>query len=94
MVGLTNAVTEMAKAMTHQQGHVQQASQSQLSSIPQSGSSSDGVSPAKLANLRSSYLQQLRELHSLYECDAINEKEFIEQKTPVLEELKKMTPRS
>lgn len=93
MIGLTNAVTEMAKAMTNQHTSVHQPARSQPSSVS-SDSSSGGVSPAKLANLRSSYLQQLRELHSLYECGAINEAEYIEQKTPILDQLKKMTPRS
>ena len=42
-----------------------------------------GISPGKIANLRSNYLQQLRDLHSLLESGAINDKEFQEQKMPI-----------
>lgn len=46
-------------------------------------------SPGKIADVRSKYIQQLRELHSLYEIGALTETEFTEQKLPVLEQLKK-----
>ena len=51
-----------------------------------------GISPGKVANLRSNYLQQMRDLHSLFESGAITESELQEQKVPILEQLKKFTP--
>ena len=53
---------------------------------------SGGVSPNKLADLRSKYIHQMRELHSLYEMGALTESEFKEQKEPILSQLKKFTP--
>ena len=53
---------------------------------------SGGVSPNKLADIRSKYIQQMRELHSLYELGALTESEFQEQKKPILLQLKKFTP--
>ena len=50
------------------------------------------ISPVKLVNLRSNYLQQMMELHSLFESGAISELEFREQKSPILEQLKKLVP--
>ena len=88
IVGLTHAVTEMAKAIITQQ----QAGQTTPAQPTTSGSTSTGVSPAKLASLRSNYLQQMRDLHSLYETGAITEPEFFEQKAPILEQLKTLRP--
>jgi len=34
----------------------------------------------------------MRDLHSLFECGAISESEFREQKAPILEQLKKLVP--
>lgn len=51
-----------------------------------------GISPSKLAGLRSSYLMQLKDLHSLYESGAISETEFQEQKAPILGHLKRLVP--
>lgn len=83
---LASAVTEMTKAITPQG----------QSSKEQSGTSSVntsvGISPGKIANLRSTYLQQLRDLHSLLESGAITENEFQEQKSPILEQLRKFVP--
>ena len=53
---------------------------------------SSTVSPGKIANLRVSYLQQLKDLHGLYDCGALNESEFLEQKKPILEQLTKLKP--
>jgi len=53
---------------------------------------SSTVSPGKIANLRASYLQQLKDLHGLYDCGALNESEFLEQKKPILEQLTKLKP--
>ena len=36
-------------------------------------SSGSGISPGKIANLRSNYLQQMRDLHALFESGAITE---------------------
>ena len=77
----------MAKAMAHQH-----SSNYNQGSPVQVGSTNSGVSPSKLANLRSNYLQQMRDLHSLYESGAINESEFLEQKGPILEQLKALRP--
>lgn len=46
-------------------------------------------SPGKIADIRSKYIQQLRELHSLFEIGALTDKEFADQKLPILEQLKK-----
>ena len=57
-----------------------------LTSIP---TGSAGISPGKVTNLRSNYLQQMRDLHSLFESGAITESEFQEQSH--LEQLKKLS---
>jgi len=41
-----------------------------------------GISPAKVVNLRSNYLQQIWDLYGLYESGATSEAEFKEQKAP------------
>ena len=64
---------------------------SSTTSTVNSGSNSttsSSISPAKLADLRSNYLLQLRDLHSLYESGAISESEFQEQKAPIFGHLK------
>ena len=81
---LTTAVTEMAKAMATPTGR---ASPATTTSTPAAG-----ISPGKVANLRSNYLQQMRDLHSLFESGAITDSEFQEQKFPILDQLKKLTP--
>jgi hypothetical protein len=57
---------------------------------PTSVTPSAGISPSKVANLRSNYLQQMRDLHSLYASGALTESEFLDQKMPILEQLKKL----
>lgn len=84
---LTSAVSEMARAMT---GGA--AAHSTSSAPAGSSTTSEGISPGKVANLRSSYLQQMRELHSLFESGALTQCEFQEQKIPILEQLKKLSP--
>jgi len=42
------------------------------------------------SNLRSQYMQQLKEWHSLYETGAISQHEFEEQKQIILEDLSKL----
>ena len=80
---LTNAVSEMARAIGGAN-----TSASPSTSTPRC---STGFSPGKIANLRSNYLQQMRDLHSLFESGAITENEFQEQKIPILEQLKKLS---
>ena len=79
---LTSTITEMAKVIATPQQSREQASTS----------GPVGISPGKMANLRSTYLQQLRDLHALLESGAIDEREFREQKDPILEQLKKYSP--
>lgn len=50
-----------------------------------------GISPGKTADIRSKYLQQMRELFSLYEAGALTEREFANQKGTVLGQLNKLT---
>jgi len=78
---LTTAVTEMARAMTPTGGRASPA--------PSTYTPTAGISPGKVANRRSNYLQQMRDLHSLFESGAITDKEFQEQKVPILDQLKK-----
>lgn len=80
---LTNAMSEMAKNM---------ASASAAPIKPGLCGASASISPAKVANLRTSYLQQLRDLHQLFDCGAITESEFTDQKKPILEQLTKLKP--
>ena len=81
---LSAVVTEMAKAMTSPKTP---SMPSTSDSVP----ASIGISPGKVANLRASYLQQMKDLHSLFENGAINEVEYKEQKLPILDQLKKLT---
>lgn len=81
---LTSAVADMAKAISTPH------STENVNIGP--ARTSVGISPGKIANLRSNYLQQLRDLHSLLESGAINDDEFQEQKAPILEQLKKLAP--
>ena len=69
-----------------------------LKPSPQPGSTSGSAvnapavghpSPGKIADVRSKYIQQLRELHSLFEMGALTDKEFSEQKLPIPDQLKK-----
>ena len=45
------------------------------------GQVSTGASPAKRAQLRSTYIQQLSELHQLYDNEVLNEDEYEEQQS-------------
>ena len=69
----------MAKAMVQHSSKPSAGTSSAISSF----NSCATISPAKLANLRSNYLQQMRDVHSLFERGAINEAEFLEQKAPI-----------
>ena len=54
--------------------------------------SAGSISPNKVADLRSKYIAQMRELHSLYELGALTEAEFLDQKKPILGQLKTLSP--
>lgn len=71
---LTQAVTEFAKTITTPKGTAVGPSVSNIAT--------PGISPSKIANFRSNYLQQMRDLHSL----------FYEQKQPILTQLKTLLP--
>jgi hypothetical protein len=81
---LTAAVTQMARAITSSGSSVPMSSAT--ASTPSTGpTTTAGISPGKVANLRSNYLQQIRDLHSLFENGAITEREFQEQNLSILE---------
>jgi len=82
---LTTAMSEMAKNIAS------------INAVPNKSDvvSSDvtaSISPVKVANLRASYLKQLRDLHQLLDCGAITQGEFADQKKPILEQLTKLKP--
>lgn len=54
-------------------------------------SSTGGLSPGKVAELRSRKLQELRELQQLLEGNILTKEEFTEQKDMVLSALRKLT---
>lgn len=83
---LTTAVSDMAKAMTPPT-----TPNSRVAAVSQDAAAVTGISPGKIANLRTNYLQQMRDLHSLFESGALNETEFQEQKQPILQQLKKLS---
>ena len=89
---LTTAFTFMVEA-------VASALKSNKASTPVSctpcSTASAGVtysSPGKIADVRSKYIYQLKELHSLIEAGALNQAEVLDQKHPILEQLKKPQP--
>ena len=86
ITGLTTAVAEMARATSQQRLPGARPSSPPLTSVAPSA----GISPSKVANLRSNYLQQMRDLHSLYASGALTESEFLDQKMPILVQLKKL----
>ena len=56
----------------------------------QTPSFSSGISPGKVVNHCSNYLQQMRDLHQLFQCGALTEDKFKEQKELILKQLKKL----
>lgn len=89
---LAIAVMEMARAMTSTGGTSSTATPTGTASpAAPTVSNGSGISPGKIANLRSNYLQQMRDLHSLFESGAITECELREQKLPILDQLKKLS---
>ena len=85
MSDLSIAVAQMAKAVTSSHSL-------RITSCQAENDQSSGISPIKLANLCSNYLQQMRDLYNLFEAGALIEFEFFEQKRPILEQLKKLNP--
>ncbi len=85
---LTTAVSEMAKAICHPTS-TSTTPPTCVSAISQE-SVPTGISPGKIANLRTNYLQQMRDLHSLFENGALSDTEFQELKVPILQQLKKL----
>ena len=79
----TSQIAQLTSALTHIAGAMTPSSQSPASI---STTTSGGISPAKLASLRTNYLQQMRDLHMLLESGAITDKEFQEQKMPILQQ--------
>lgn len=48
------------------------------------------LTPSKIANLRSTYIQQIKELHNLMEIGAIDNEHFIEQRDVLLKQMDKL----
>ena len=82
-------MAQLTSALTHIAGPMTPSSQSAASVTT---TTSGGISPAKLASLRTNYLQQMRDLHLLLESGAISETEFREPKMPILQQLKRLVP--
>ena len=85
---LTNAFTEMASsiALAFSQSNKPSSPTGVSKHLPSSSS------PGKLVELRGKYIQQLRELHSLFEGGALSELEFVDEKESILRQLKMMSP--
>ena len=88
---LTTAVSDMARAMSSSPKHPNTRDQTPVLGSSRESAAALGISPCKIANLRTNYLQQMRELHSLFENGALDDKEFQEQKVPILLQLKKLS---
>ena len=96
---ITGAAEAIAKVFTPQPTQVTPASTStpqptQVTSASaaavQMGSGTIGISPGKTTDLRMKNLQQLRLLHQLFEENVITEKELQEQKSLILDALRKL----
>ena len=89
---LSHAFTEMASSIaTALSGN--STTSTPTPSTPQStGRSVCASSPGRLVEIRSKYIQQLKELHLLVEAGALTEQEYLDQKAPLLQQLKKMNP--
>ena len=83
---ITSAATAIAQAFS---GSGSASSQSEGSAPPQPPVSVS-MSPLKAADLRMKHLEQLRYLQQLMEDNIISENEFIEQKSIILESLRKI----
>ena len=88
---LSHALTEMASSIAS--AFSPKTSVPSMPSTPTSTSKSSSASPGRLIELRSKYIHQLRELHSLLEGGALSERKYTEQKEPILQQLKLMNPK-
>ena len=88
---LSHAFTEMASSIaTALSGQSATSSPMSIPSTPPSASRNVyAPSPGRLVEIRSKYIQQLKELHLLVEAGAITEQEYFDQKEPLLKQLKK-----
>ena len=83
-----------ASALTHAFTNMASSIASALSTTPTKPSSAgSSSSPVKVVQLRSQYIQQLKDIHSLYEAGALSEQEYTEEKDLIRAELKAITPR-
>ena len=83
---LASAVTELGTAIaTAVSGRSVPLMESPKSST---GGDRKSITPTRKADIRSKYITQLRELHQLLDVGAIEEKEYVEQKSIVMDELK------
>lgn len=48
------------------------------------------LTPGKIANLRSTYIQQIKELHSLWEIGAITKEHYLKQRDILLQQMEKL----
>ena len=87
-IALTNAFTEMASsiALAFSQSNKPSSPTGVSKHLPSSSS------PGKLVELCGKYIQQLRQLHSLFEGGALSELEFVDEKESILRQLKMMSP--
>jgi hypothetical protein len=53
-------------------------------------STSTALTPQKVAQLRSTYIQQIKELHDLETCGAITNDHFVKQRDLLLEQMTKI----
>ena len=83
---LTEAFTEMASSIASV--FSKQNTSPNPTTPTKTTSSMPSSSPYKVAELRSKYIQQLRELHSLLEAGALTDSEYVEEKELILQQLK------
>ena len=82
IANLTNVVSEMWLEKLHPSNlgrHLHREyipQQFQLRHHQVHHAASTGISTGKIANIQSNYLQQMRELHTLFECGALTQPEF------------------
>ena len=87
---LEGAMTHLiSSAITSTQGNP--SSNVVQNAIQRSPKEPAGVTPTKKAGLRGTYLQQLREVHSLFEMGALTATELAQQKQQILKELERLT---
>ena len=87
---LSTVITEMAKSVITV---LKPTPENTPSSSTSTCSSGVGMSPGKLAELRSKYLQRMRDLHELFSVGALTETEFCDQKAPIFDQLTHLNPR-